>query len=138
LTGARSRPRRNVVPLRRTEHLRLDHRWPFLSRQQVERRIRSLYPCLERSPSARRCRRNPRAQLVPFPRPMLAQMDVGGVMACTHDHAPPSERTPPMFASSVHNRTLNQPMRSARGRSRSARVARLGQNAVKPFRRRPI
>jgi len=43
---------------------------------------------------------------------MLTQMYVGGAMACTHVHAPPSKRISPMFASAVHKCTLNLPILS--------------------------
>src|SRR4051812_1346395 len=36
---------------------------------------------------------------------MLTQMDIGGVMACAHGHAPQRKRTSPMFASGVHKCT---------------------------------
>jgi hypothetical protein len=38
---------------------------------------------------------------------MLTQMYVGGVMACTHDDAPLSERISPIVPSAVHNGTLD-------------------------------
>src|SRR4029453_853590 len=53
---------------------------------------------------------NPRAQFVPLLRPMLTQMYVGGVMACTHAHAPPSKPISPMCPSAVHKCTLKLPI----------------------------
>ena len=41
---------------------------------------------------------------------MLTQMCVGGLMACTHDHDPPSKRISRMSPPAVHKCTLNQPM----------------------------
>jgi hypothetical protein len=38
---------------------------------------------------------------------MLTQMDVGGVMACAHDHAPLSKRISLMFPPAVHKCTLS-------------------------------
>src|SRR6476646_312768 len=94
--------------------------------------MRSLHFCFERSPAGRRCCRNPRAQLGPLFRPMLTQMYVGGVMACTHDHAPPSNRIPPMFPSAAHKCTLSLPMlwegRSLETLTVSDRAGRLAGN----------
>src|SRR4051794_34160760 len=36
---------------------------------------------------------------------MLTQMDVGGAMACTHNHVPPGKPIPPMVPSAVHECT---------------------------------
>src|SRR4029453_1060262 len=95
----------------------LGHRWRhFLFHRRVEWRIGSLHLCFERSPSGRRCCRNSRAQLLPLFRPMLTQMYVGGVMACTHDHAPLSKDISPMFPSAAHKCTLSLPILSE-GRS---------------------
>jgi hypothetical protein len=38
---------------------------------------------------------------------MLTQMYVGGVMACTHEHAPASQRISPTFPSAAHKSTLS-------------------------------
>ena len=68
----------------------LDRRWQrILLGRRVECRIGSHHLCFERSAPARRRCRNSRAQLVTLFRPMLTQMYVGPLMACTHDdHAP--------------------------------------------------
>ena len=51
---------------------------------------------------------------------MLTQMDVRGVMACTHDHAPLSKRISPLFPPAVHKCTLSL------ARLIMASIARLG------------
>ena len=76
----------------------LDRRWQrILLGRRVECRIGSHHLCFERSAPARRRCRNSRAQLVTLFRPMLTQMCVGGVMACTHADAPLSKRISPTF-----------------------------------------
>jgi hypothetical protein len=68
------------VRVRRTSNGR---RRQLLFRHRVEWRICSLQLGFERSSAGRRCRSNPRAQLVPLLRPVLTPMYVAGVMACT-------------------------------------------------------
>ena len=53
---------------------------------------------------------------------MLTQMDVGGVMACTHDHAPLSKRISPTVPSTAHKCTLSLPILYAVPRSTSLPV----------------
>ncbi len=102
-------PKRRKRPHRRAEISRrsaltawagLDDRWrQLLFHHRVKWCVGSQQFCFESSPSGRRCRRNPRAQLVPLFHPMLTPMYVGRAMACTHDHAPLSKRTSPMCVS---------------------------------------
>jgi len=58
---------------------------------------------------------------------MLTQMDVRGVMACTHDHAPLSKRISPLFPPAVHKCTLSLPILSE-GRSLEKFLGRSAEN----------
>jgi len=69
---------------------------------------------------------------------MLTQMYVGGVMACTHDHAPPRKPISPMFPSTVHkctcaNRLGNTPFFKIRLNMNSLSMTEVGY-ALEPRR----
>src|SRR4051794_3350416 len=55
---------------------------------RVKEGIRALHFCFERGACARWSRGNARAQLVPFLLPLLTAVNVGRVMASTHNDVP--------------------------------------------------
>lgn len=64
---------------------------------------------------------------------MLAEMCVGGVMACTHDHAPPNKANSPTFPSSAHKCTLTANCTGAHGTSNDRGIDQVAQQEPSRF-----